>query len=156
MGNKRANGEGSIYRKRDRLWCGQFVLPTGKRRTVYGKTRREVVQKLAELQCDPTHASYPGRATLGQFITRFDLECCSLTVPIGQRRNTQWKAANDVEHGLQRRPASNRARRRCRRGIEQQSCVERGRNEAKLPFAGPIRALLLPIRSCEYPPPPGA
>ena len=69
---------------------------------MYGKTRREVVQKLAELQCDPTHASSPGRTTLGQFITRFDLECCSLTVPIGQRRNTQWKAANDVEHGLQK------------------------------------------------------
>jgi integrase len=70
MTNKRANGEGSIYRKSDRLWCGQFVLPTGKRRTVYGKTRREVVQKLAELQCDPTTTA-PGRSTLGQFMTRW-------------------------------------------------------------------------------------
>ena len=63
MANKRANGEGSIYRRSDRLWCGQFVLPTGKRRTVYAKTRREIVQKLAELQCDPTYALSSGRTS---------------------------------------------------------------------------------------------
>ena len=67
---KRAHGEGSIYRKSDRLWCGQFVLPTGKRRTVYGKTRRAVAQKLAELQCDPT-VNAPGRTTLGEFMMRW-------------------------------------------------------------------------------------
>ena len=71
MANKRANGEGSIFRRNDRLWCGQFSLPTGKRHTVYAKTRREIVQKLAELQCDPTYALSSGRTTLGQYMMRW-------------------------------------------------------------------------------------
>ena len=50
---KRANGEGSIYRRPDGLWCGQVVLPSGKRRTVYGKQRRTVAEKVAEMQRDP-------------------------------------------------------------------------------------------------------
>ena len=70
MARKRANGEGSVFRKRTGLWCGQFVLPTGKRRTVYGKTRREAVQRLAELRCDPT-STVQGRETLGEFMKRW-------------------------------------------------------------------------------------
>ena len=53
---KRANGEGTIYqRKEDGLWVGQYVVgykPNGKpnRKPVYGKTKTEVIQKLREAQ----------------------------------------------------------------------------------------------------------
>ena len=38
---------------------------------MYAKTRREVVQKLAELQVDPTYALSSGRTTLGQYMARW-------------------------------------------------------------------------------------
>lgn len=47
---RRSNGEGSIYyRERQNLWCGSISLGST-RRVVYGKTRKEVAQKLASLQ----------------------------------------------------------------------------------------------------------
>lgn len=40
---KRPAGEGSIYFKEEKqLWVAQVTLPTGKRKTKYGKTQREV------------------------------------------------------------------------------------------------------------------
>lgn len=49
---KRANGEGSIYQRKDGLWAGElsYRAPDGasKRRTVYGKTQKEALGKLRE------------------------------------------------------------------------------------------------------------
>lgn len=51
--NRRANGEGSIYRRADGRWTAAHyvLLPGGgrKRRAVYGTTRKEVAAKLATL-----------------------------------------------------------------------------------------------------------
>ncbi len=49
---RRANNEGSICRRAsDGRWCGSITLfGTGKRKVVYGKTRKEVAGKLRELQ----------------------------------------------------------------------------------------------------------
>jgi integrase len=45
---KRGNGEGSIYqRKEDGKWVGSITLQNGKRKVFYGKTRKEVKDKLA-------------------------------------------------------------------------------------------------------------
>lgn len=45
--SKRGNGEGSIYqRKSDGKWVGSVTLGNGKRRVYYGKTRKEVQEKL--------------------------------------------------------------------------------------------------------------
>jgi integrase len=44
---KRGNGEGSIYkRKEDGKWVGSITLENHKRRVFYGKTRKEVQEKL--------------------------------------------------------------------------------------------------------------
>src|SRR5438128_2199553 len=46
---KRGNGEGTIYhRTSDGVWCASVSLDYGKRKVLYGKTRREVAQKLNE------------------------------------------------------------------------------------------------------------
>lgn len=46
---KRANGEGSIYqRKSDGKWVGSISLEDGKRKVFYGKTKKEVRDKLNE------------------------------------------------------------------------------------------------------------
>lgn len=44
---KRGNGEGSIYyRNSDKKWVGSVTLGKGKRKVIYGKTRKEVQEKL--------------------------------------------------------------------------------------------------------------
>jgi len=57
LARRRGNGEGAIYRRGDGRWCGAISLgydPDGKlrRKVVYGKTKREVQEKLAILQHD--------------------------------------------------------------------------------------------------------
>ena len=51
--SRRANGEGTVYRRKDGRWVGaHYVLrPDGgrERRPVYGRTRAEASAKLAEL-----------------------------------------------------------------------------------------------------------
>lgn len=56
-GHKRAHGEGTIRQRPPRngkpgLWEGQLLLPSGKRKSVYGKTQREVRDKLATLRTE--------------------------------------------------------------------------------------------------------
>jgi len=55
MSSRRGRGEGSIYQRKDGLWCAQIT--TGydsqgkqKRKTVYGATKKEVQNKLLKLQ----------------------------------------------------------------------------------------------------------
>lgn len=45
-GTRRSPGEGSIYRRKDGLWTAAFSVAPGRRRTFYGKSRREVQEKL--------------------------------------------------------------------------------------------------------------
>src|SRR4051794_7555781 len=51
---KRANGEGSIYRRPDGTWAGQLTYRDDadrlRRPTVYGKTQAEVLRKLAAVE----------------------------------------------------------------------------------------------------------
>ena len=52
MSKKRGNGEGSISRRKDGGWMGQYAVHTAegrKRKTVYAKTRKEVAAKLVKV-----------------------------------------------------------------------------------------------------------
>src|SRR5579859_7095181 len=47
MANKRrGHGEGSIYQRKDGRWVASITLEDGGRKSFYGKTRREVQEKL--------------------------------------------------------------------------------------------------------------
>ncbi len=48
MAKRRANGEGSIFRRKDGLWAAQYTDNIGKVRTLYGKTQQIVKDKLKE------------------------------------------------------------------------------------------------------------
>jgi integrase len=48
---RRGRGEGSIYRRKDGRWVGQYEAG-GKRRYVYGKSRKEAAGKLARAVAD--------------------------------------------------------------------------------------------------------
>ena len=44
-GRRRGRGEGSVNRRKDGRWVGQYEV-NGKRRYVYGRTRKEVALRL--------------------------------------------------------------------------------------------------------------
>ncbi len=47
MVTRRANGEGSVYKRSDGRWCATVSLDDGRRKSFYGKTRQETGRKLA-------------------------------------------------------------------------------------------------------------
>jgi integrase len=49
---KRGNGDGTIYRRKDGLWMAQITVAGQKRKTFYGKTRKEVQEKLQAAQAE--------------------------------------------------------------------------------------------------------
>jgi hypothetical protein len=52
---KRGNGEGGISRRKDGLYMARYTVHTAtgaKRKTLYGKTRREVDEKLTKAKAD--------------------------------------------------------------------------------------------------------
>lgn len=78
MGKRRGHGEGAIYqRESDGLWCTSidlgFVNGKRKRKVIYGKTRREVAEKLKALQREQLQgvnlAAEP--LTVGAFLDRW-------------------------------------------------------------------------------------
>jgi integrase len=65
---KRANGEGSIWRRKDGRYCASLLVK-GKRRYVYAKTREEVAAQLTKLlKTEQDGAGMPeGRETVATF-----------------------------------------------------------------------------------------
>ena len=71
MSLRRAPGEGCIYRRPDGRWEGSLQVD-GRRKTVYGKTRQQVLAKLAELRKQAAASGAlpdPGRRTVNDLLT---------------------------------------------------------------------------------------
>lgn len=79
MGKRRGNGEGTIYRRPDGTWAGQASIgydpKTGKlkRKTVYGKTRKEVADKLAKILQELNQGVFvePSEMTFGEWLDKW-------------------------------------------------------------------------------------
>jgi len=70
---RRAHGEGTIYKRKDGRWQASLQLD-GRRKTIYGKTRTEVAEKLRQLQGvarENGHLPDAGKLTLGEYLTRW-------------------------------------------------------------------------------------
>lgn len=72
---KRSNGEGSYRKVRNNLWEGRVCIGRGldgkmERRSVYGKTKREVTEKIAEIITEVSTGAYisPDEMTLEQWL----------------------------------------------------------------------------------------
>lgn len=68
---RRGNGEGSVYKQRNGLWAASISFERGKRKYFYGKTRKEVQEKLAaalQQQKQRMLVATP-QQTVGQFLT---------------------------------------------------------------------------------------
>ena len=68
---KRGNGEGSIYKQRNGLWAASISIEGGKRKYFYGKTRKEVQEKLAAALQEQKQGMLIAtpQQTVGQFLT---------------------------------------------------------------------------------------
>lgn len=80
MANKRGNGEGSISRRKSGGWTAQYAVytPEGrKRRTLYGKTRKNVATKLSRALADREGGLVfdGGNLTVGEYLDRWLAEC---------------------------------------------------------------------------------
>ncbi len=76
MAKKRGNGEGSIYRRMDGRWVGQYLVHTAKGpkyRYLYGKTRAMVAEKLTKAMADRDSGLIfdAGNLTTGEFLSRW-------------------------------------------------------------------------------------
>ena len=69
---KRGNGEGSIYhRASDNKWVGSITLESGKRQVFYGKTQKEVQEKMKVALYEQQKGMLPAtttKATVAQFL----------------------------------------------------------------------------------------
>jgi integrase len=81
MAKKKGNGEGSIgFHKKSGLYMTRYTVqtPTGaKRKTIYGKTRREVAEKLARALADRVEGTVydDENMTLGEYLDRWLKDC---------------------------------------------------------------------------------
>jgi integrase len=73
VSKKRGNGEGSIYRRKDGRWVGQYSVYTAtgpKYRYLYGKTRAAVAEKLTKAMADRNGGLIfdAGNLTVGEYL----------------------------------------------------------------------------------------
>lgn len=73
VARKRGNGEGSIYRRKDGRWVGQYLVHTAKGpkyRYIYGKTRAAVAEKLTKAMADRDGGLLfdAGNLTVGEYL----------------------------------------------------------------------------------------
>lgn len=79
MAKRRGNGEGSIYKRPDGKWAGQVSIgydpATGKlkRKSFYGKTRKEVADKIARILKEVGSGTYiePTQTTFGEWLDKW-------------------------------------------------------------------------------------
>jgi integrase len=79
---RRGHGEGSIKQRADGTWEARVSLEGGKRRSLYGKTRKEAQDKLraALRDFDAGLDLSAGRQTVAQFLDRWLVDTVRLTV----------------------------------------------------------------------------
>jgi integrase len=76
MAKRHGNGEGSIYRRNDGRWVGQYLVHTAKGpkyRYLYGKTRRDVDEKLTRAKADRNGGLVfdSGKLTIAEYMERW-------------------------------------------------------------------------------------
>lgn len=81
MSKKRGNGEGSIFQRADGLWCAMLTVKdplAGKkrRRSFYGKTKKEVASKMLTVQSEIMNGSYlnPNKVTVSVWLNTWLFE----------------------------------------------------------------------------------
>jgi integrase len=92
---KRGNGEGSVYRRKDGLWVGQYVIKTPegtKTKYIYSKSRKEAADKLTKAMAErDSGLVYDcGSLTVGQHLDKW------LDAVEGTVRECTWKRSEEI------------------------------------------------------------
>lgn len=87
-GRRKANGEGAIRQRPNGLWEAR-ALVAGKRRSIYGRTKREVVEKLASQSTDARRGRFmePSRESVAEFLRYWLSAVAAQRVTEGTLRN---------------------------------------------------------------------
>ncbi|WP_432571595.1 tyrosine-type recombinase/integrase [Kineococcus sp. SYSU DK005] len=111
--SRRANGEGTIYQRKDGRWEGScyVLLPSGgrARRSVYGRTRAEVREKMTALQREsdrgaPVGAS--GTLTVGDYLEAWLRDVAAVKVRPATLRSYEMYVRRHLVPGLGRKRLS--------------------------------------------------
>ncbi|WFB08352.1 site-specific integrase [Streptomyces sp. LX-29] len=106
MAKRNANGEGSIYQRKDGRWEGiAFALRTDgtyKRRSVYGKTRDEVHDKVTRLKADSQNGIpvATSKMDLGEYMTYWLANVARLKVRLSTYAAYESLVRNYITPGL--------------------------------------------------------
>lgn len=82
MTKKRSRGEGTIYQRPDGLWVAQVTLPSGKRKTKYGKSQKLVRDWLHEQQNSVRQGAWTDGTslTVKEFLERYQSDIVAHTL----------------------------------------------------------------------------
>ncbi len=108
MPKKRGNGEGSIYRRKDGLWVGQYKILTqngAKTKYIYSKTRKEAASKLADALAERDSGLIydSGSITVDEYLDRW------LEVTKGTVKERTWIRA-EIDVRVHIKPALGKAK----------------------------------------------
>jgi len=102
---KRANGEGSVYRRKsDGRWVGSLSLPDGTRKVVYGKKQSEVIAKIDEALHDLRRGTLTTgpNVTVQEYMEQWLEEIHKPTVKLSTHKNYRELLVNYIVPGLGR------------------------------------------------------
>lgn len=99
MGQKRGHGEGTIYQRLDGRWTAQITTEIDpntkkqKRKTVYGKSKKEVLEKITSLQYQKQTTGFleVEKITLGQWMDRWLMDYMK-----GKLRPKTWESYESI------------------------------------------------------------
>lgn len=96
--NKRGNGEGSVYQRTDGVWRGQYTSADGKRHSIYGKTQKDVAQRLRNIinTMDKGEWVSPTQMTVGDWLKLWLRDYAPLAV----RPSTLATYTDTINHKL--------------------------------------------------------
>lgn len=101
---KRSNGEGTIFKRKDGRWCAQYIQKidgTERRRSVYGKTQKQVKEKLKSVMAEKENVVEPNQAEtlilrnwMAEWLISYKKEIVKITTYQGY-----WRVFRDhIEH----------------------------------------------------------
>jgi integrase len=107
MVKKRGSGEGSIYKRKDGRWVGQYTVQTAegpKYRYVYGKIRQVVAEKLTKAMADRDGGLTfdAGKVKVEEYLDRWLSDSVRDTVRPGTFRDYEWLIRRHIKPTLGR------------------------------------------------------
>lgn len=90
---RRGNGEGSIYQRADGRWVGQATLPSGDRKYIYGRSQREVRDRISAVLTQLRGGVLPpsDRVTVGDLLYQWLTEGAQASV-----RPSTYRSYSDI------------------------------------------------------------